>query len=231
MGSRDGLRNEQPVHRVVIPYGFWMGQTPVTQRQFAMFRPEHNSEFAGQPDHPVEKVTWHDSVAFCQWLNSHPAVQLPPNYIADLPTEAHWEYACRAGTTTDYYSGDGEAALRQVGWFDEEWGIGSTHPVAQLPHNNFDLFDMHGNVFEWCRDHWDSNAYRRRWDGITPDEACRVAELYGDAEYRVQRGVSWSLSAGRCRAAYRNWSWAGGSLRNFGLRACLVPSPIKPDSQ
>ena len=151
---------------------------------------------------------------------------------AHLPTEAHWEYACRAGTRTDYYTGDGEAALREAGWFDGN-SEGSTHPVGKLAPNDFGLYDMHGNVWEWCLDRWDESAYRRRWDGITAEDTFALNEKHGDqneannnwGENRVLRGGSWIYTADWCRAAYRDRYRAGNSFWNFGFRVCLVRSP------
>lgn len=116
MGSRGGQPNEQPRHRVVIPRPFYLGKFPVTQEQFACFQPEHRNQFHGMPNHPAELISWHDAQAFINWLNG--LQTLPANHIARLPCEAEWEYACRAGTETEYYSGDGEAALKEAGWYD-----------------------------------------------------------------------------------------------------------------
>ena len=245
MGSRDGYSIEQPVHRVIIPYGFWLGQTPVTQEQFKIWTDSedyakrfkdkpHKNHFDGQPDHPAEELTWRQATAFCNWLSELLKCNNPfPSDIelCRLPYEAEWEYACRAGTDTDYHTGDGEAALREAGWFDGN-SKSQTRPVGKLAPNLWKLHDMHGNVWEWCADRWEANAYRRRWDGITPEETFLLNERCGDkddssayGENRVRRGGSWVNSAGRCRAAFRIWVRAGFSFRNSGLRACLVPQP------
>ncbi len=233
MGSRSGYPDEQPVHRVVIPEGFWMGQTPVTQRQYAVFRSEHGNGFPGNPGHPAEDMTWHDAVAFCEWLLER--LRSSDGYpegmgCVRLPWEAEWEYACRGGTESDYHSGDGESALRRVGWYDGN-SNNSTHAAGSKSNNAYGLYDMHGNVWEWCMDRWDESAYRRRVDGMTAEETFQLAQRHGDEEARVLRGGSWSGTAGYCRAAFRGWRWADDFLRIDGLRACLVPSPIQSTGQ
>ncbi len=232
MGSRGYRATEEPIHRVVIEEDFWMAQTPLTQAQFAAWTSsegiEHKNRFQGKPDHPAESMTWHQASEYCDWLTKKFDDQFPSEpRFATLPTEAHWEYACRAGTDTEYYSGDGEAALHQSGWFDDT--SSSTHPVGKLRPNDFGLHDMHGNVWEWCLDRWDKEVYRRRWDGITVEETFRLNEEFGDQggdPYRLLRGGSWLVTAVGCRTAYRIWGRAGFSLRFVGFRVCLVRSPI-----
>jgi formylglycine-generating enzyme required for sulfatase activity len=229
MGSRYGSTNEQPVHRVVIPEGFWMGQTAVTQRQYALFQSEHQNDFSGNPDHPAESMTWHDAVAFCEWLSER--LRISDDYpegmgSVRLPWEAEWEYACRGGTESDYHSGDGESALRGVGWYDDNSNY-STHALGRKGSNAYGLYDMHGNVWEWCMDRWDESAYRRRVDGMTAEETFQLTQQHGREELRVLRGGSWCLTAVYCRAAYRNRVRAVISLWLSGLRACLVPSPVQ----
>jgi formylglycine-generating enzyme required for sulfatase activity len=230
MGSRYGRPNEQPVHRVVISEGFWMGETPVTQRQYALFRSEHRNGFPGNPDHPAESMTWDDAVAFCEWLSER--LRSSDDYpegmgFVRLPWEAEWEYACRGGTQSDYHSGDGGSALRRVGWFGEPLNGGSTHAVGLKLSNAYGLYDMHGNVGEMCMDCRDGRAYRRRVDGITSAETFQLSQRHGDEGDRVVRGGSWFDSAELCRAAFRYWVRAVDSFRFNGLRACLVPSPIE----
>ena len=109
---------EQPVHRVGINQGFWLARTPVTQQQYAQCFPEHQNRFHGRANHPAESTEWHDARRFCQWLNEEIlATSQWRGWCADLPTEAQWEYACRAGTETEFYTGDGERALAQAGWY------------------------------------------------------------------------------------------------------------------
>ena len=116
MGSRGYSAWEEPVHCVKIPEPFWMAETPATQAQFALWtraeRIKHENHFKGHPEHPAESMDWQQAVAFCAWLAHVKAGELPEGFsLVCLPTEAEWEYACRAGTETEYYSGDGEAAL------------------------------------------------------------------------------------------------------------------------
>jgi formylglycine-generating enzyme required for sulfatase activity len=234
MGSRGYDASEEPVHRVVIEEDFWLAETPVTQAQFAIWTRElgidHKNHFEGHPTHPAESMTWRHANEYCDWLTAQHGSQLPIGHrFASLPTEAHWEYACRGGTCTEYYTGDGSVALRQAGWFAENWQAGSTHPVGELIANAFGLHDLHGNVLEWCLDRSDVEAYRRHWDGIEAMEAFVMNEQFGDqSEYnsRVVRGGSWDDSANGCRAACRLGFRAGFSYGFFGFRVCLVRSPI-----
>jgi formylglycine-generating enzyme required for sulfatase activity len=130
-----------------------------------------------------------------------------------LPTEAEWEYACRAGTTTDYYSGNGEGALRQVGWFDGNSG-GSTKPVGQLKANAWNLHDLHGNVWEWCSDRYGKYAQSSKDDPQGPTSGSS----------RVLRGGGWDDSAENCRAAYRFRLTPTFTDYFLGFRLARVPS-------
>ena len=242
MGSRGYDDREEPVHLVKIPEPFWLAETPVTQAQFALWtRAEaikHENQFKERPEHPAENLSWHEAVSFCAWLSREKTGQFLEGYTqAGLPTEAQWEYACRAGTNTEYYLGDGEAALAEAGWFGEELDEGSTHPVREKRVNHFGLFDTHGNVWEWCQDVFDRNAYRKRTDGWTVRE-WTVADAGDDAVYwrdddrksgknqiRVLRGGSWADAADRCRAANRDGDGPDGLLRIIGFRVCLVRGP------
>jgi formylglycine-generating enzyme required for sulfatase activity len=135
MGSRGYYAEEEPNHRVRITEDFWMAETPVTQAQFAIGTQaagiDHTNHFDGRADNPAENMDWHQAVAYCAWLTETKSPTFPAGFsTAALPSEAQWEYACRAGAETEYHSGDGEEALARVGWHDEEWGVGSTHPVC-----------------------------------------------------------------------------------------------------
>ena len=221
MGSRGVDRYEEPIHRVEITQSFYLGTYPVTQAQFAIWRPEHKCGFPGRPNNPVEEVDWHEANEFCQWLNDKFRDQFPANYSAGLPTEAQWEYACRAGTDTEYYVGDGDAALTTAGWYDGNSNR-ETQPVGRLKENAFGLFDMHGNVWEWCADAWDEAAYKKRVNGV-----CDPLVVGHDNAYRVLRGGSWNVSPGVCRAAYRGGWWPDNRDWIQGFRVCLFlgPSP------
>ena len=202
MGSRGYSLDEEPIHRVVISEPFRMGETPVTQAQFAVWTasadyerwfaenkdkldegagPHRNYFTGGDPAVlPAEQLSWHEAGGYCEWLTS----RLPVEQWAGLPTEALWEYACRGGTDTDYWSGDGEAALAEVGWYQEN-SSQQTHPVkAKNRPNFFGLYDLHGNVWEWCRDVFDPEAYLPRPDGV-PDPVAtsgtvEVPQIYRD---------------------------------------------------
>lgn len=226
MGSRRLRYNEEPRHRVVIPQPFYLGTFPVTQEEFACFRPLHKNGFPQNLRNPVEKVNWDDAKEFLHWINKH--MRLSLKYEARLPCEAEWEYACRAGTETEFHSGDGEGALREAGWYT--WNAGhSTHPVGMLQGNPWGLYDMHGNVWEWCDDVYDANAYAKRGDGWvarpwTQWDAGEDAEVYdADLADRSMRGGSWNYTFDRCRAEVRGWRPTLDRNWHQGFRVLLSP--------
>jgi formylglycine-generating enzyme required for sulfatase activity len=229
MGSRGYYNEEEPVHKVCITQPFWMAETPVTQAQFALWTRsegiEHKNELEGKPKHPAENMDWRQAQEFCRWLTWTKLQEFPEGCgIACLPTEAEWEYACRAGTETEYYTGDGEAALMEAGWFNEDLDSGLTHAVAARTPNNFGLFDMHGNVWEWCHDVWDGAPYRGRVDGVenpgwqerSNEWNIDIETLKEDNRDRVLRGGSWDKS---CQGLP-----VGVSLRELACRSLQVPS-------
>ena len=236
MGSRNGHPDEQPVHRVRFEQGFWLGRTPVTQRQYGLCFPEHENGFPNKPNHPAESMTWNDARHFYHWLtkNRLPASEFP-GWIADLPTEAQWECACRAGTETDYYTGDGEQALARAGWYSgnangrthEVWQPGREESDFKVP-NAFGLFDMHGNVWEWCRDIWRTKEYRFHAGRQSVCLGIEGSLIQGDEGWRSIRGGFWGGHLSACRSAFRVRVGAGGSNRNLGFRVGLFPGPLCP---
>jgi sulfatase modifying factor 1 len=216
-----GYNWEKPQHEVIITRGFWMGETPVTQAQWQTVMDENPSHFKG-PQRPVERVSWQDSVNFSRKLN-----ELLPGLHAALPGEAQWEYACRAGTQSAYHDGSPstqpegkDPALDKLGWFNQN-SDGETHDVKRKDANAWGLHDMHGNVWEWCHDAWDENAYAKCHDGIKNPE---TIDTDGGA-YRVVRGGSWDYQAQDCRAAIRGGAHPGDRDYDLGLRLSAGQEP------
>ncbi|MCC6231313.1 MAG: formylglycine-generating enzyme family protein, partial [Verrucomicrobiales bacterium] len=170
MGSRGEYVDEEPAHwvRVGGEEGFWMGETPVTQAQFRVWtkkaRVSHGNAFSGADDLPAQNMDWRMATQYCAWLTERCRDQIPTGWRVCLPTEAEWEYACRAGTETEYWSGDGEEALERVGWYEQNSEM-RTHAVGEKAGNGWGLKDMHGNVREWCHDVWREDGYRWRVEG------------------------------------------------------------------
>ncbi|MBM3327732.1 MAG: formylglycine-generating enzyme family protein [Calditrichaeota bacterium] len=187
MGSNDGYENEKPVHRVEIK-SFYMMTTEVTQAQWRTVMGDNPSCFKGD-DLPVEYVSWSDCQEFIKKLN-----QRDPGKGYRLPSEAEWEYACRAGTTTKYYTGDSESDLARAGWYYGN-SDSKTHPVGQKQPNAWGLYDMHGNVWEWCED-W----YHDTYNGAPGDGRAWTSPA---GTYRVLRGGSWIDGGRYCRGAFR----------------------------
>lgn len=190
---------EQPVHSVHIT-SFAIGKYPVTQRQWTLVMGHNPSHFPGRDDQcPVDSVNWHDAQAFIHRLN-----QLT-GHAHRLPSEAEWEYACRAGSTGQWCFGDGESQLPDHAWYDGNSG-NRTHPVGEKKPNAFGLYDMHGNVQEWCEDHWHDDYQGAPTDGsawVTARKRSRVLRG-GDAGYSATS----VRSASRARIApdFRHWS-------------------------
>ena len=221
------VSDEGPQHRVVISQGFWLGETPVTQQQWravvqaakASELPARPSHFKDKPQHPVESVNWHQSVQFCQQVQA--VLQSAQQFR--LPTEAEWEYACRAGTSGAFHDGSActdpfgrDPALERLGWFDGNSNR-SSQPVRQKKPNGWGLFDMHGNVWEWCRDAPRQYSSEPQVDPVG-------SETSGAS--RVLRGGCWDDLAGDCRAAFRNTNDPGDVWGYAGLRLSAGPGAL-----
>jgi formylglycine-generating enzyme required for sulfatase activity len=215
-GSR---HHERPQHQVTIPT-FYVGKYPITQEQWEAVMGHNPSKFRGAK-RPVEKVSWGGVVSFCQKLSE----KTGKNY--NLPSEAEWEYACRAGTTTAFHFGETITPdlVNYQGYYPYAWapkGIDrrETTPVGSFPPNGFGLYDMHGNVWELCQDRWHDNyngapSFGSAWDT-------------SGSPNKVRRGGSWDYDAVDCRAANRSYTNLGGdSNRNLGFRvAALLRIPV-----
>jgi len=189
MGSDDGDKSEQPVHEVEVA-PFELMTTEVTQEMWDEVMEENPSKFKG-PDQPVERMTYKEIRRFIVALNIK-----DPDYQYRLPSEAEWEYAARAGTTTEFPFGNDAVGLDYFAWFKEN-SDGTTHKVAQKEANGFGLFDMLGNVFELCVDTWYDD-----YEGAPSSSAARLGRSHPDAP-RVLRGGSFASSAGNCSPATR----------------------------
>ena len=197
--------NEGPVHHVNIGKAFYMCKYEVTQKQWRAIMGDNPSYFKGD-DLPVERVSWVDVQEFIKKLNEKEGTD---KYR--LPSEAEWEYACRAGTSTRYSLGDSESKLGDYAWYWDN--SGGTHPVGQKKANPWGLYDMHGNVREWVQDCWHSDYNGAPTDGSAWVVACKYV---GAA--RVIRGGSWINNAGSCRSAFRIHVVPRGCARYVGFR-------------
>ncbi|MEO8609371.1 MAG: formylglycine-generating enzyme family protein [Chloroflexota bacterium] len=158
MGREDAVTPVDPFDadehqfELTITKGYWLGQYLVTQAQWQSIMAHNPSKFSElSPDCPVENINWYQAKSFCEALNRRFVGDLPPEYKFNLPTEAQWEYACRAGTQSKYYSGSTVEDLSRAAWHKGN-SSGHTHPVGQKDPNRWNLYDMLGNVFEWCYD-------------------------------------------------------------------------------
>nr|WP_271960234.1 SUMF1/EgtB/PvdO family nonheme iron enzyme [Rubripirellula sp.] len=210
MGDASGDDDETP-HEVTLTQPFKMGVHEVTQAQYEQVMKNNPSKFKGA-DHPVEMVSWDEAVEFCRRLSEVPAEKAAGN-VYRLPTEAEWEYACRAGTATKFNYGDDKSDLGDYGWYSEN-SDRKTHPVGSKLPNAWGLYDMHGNVWEWCRD----------WHGDYPSGSVTDPSGATSSSLRVFRGGSWYYIAEICRSAIRCRD--GPSLRydDLGFRVSLSPS-------
>ncbi len=190
--------DEGPQHRVTLTSGFRLGTTPVTRAQYGAFDPAHACP--GGPRHPVTEVSWWRARLFAAWAGCR------------LPTEAEWEYVCRAGAATRFWSGDGEADLARVGWYVGNSG-GSTHPVGEKPANPWGLYDMHGNVDEWTAD----------WHGVYVADAQTDPSGPPRGVDRVIRGGSFDDDARVARSAVRGWGHPADRDHWLGFRLAAPP--------
>ncbi|MEM9723702.1 MAG: formylglycine-generating enzyme family protein [Bacteroidota bacterium] len=238
MGSEEN-EQEQPIHEVQVA-DFLLGKYPVTNTQFARFLQVYGSDkvqdgeyegedmiyediwaiqkdgntwkpASGYETYPVQTVTWYGAYTYCQWLSEI------EGRVYRLPSEAEWEYAAREGGLSQGLKYAGSNKAKEVAWFDEN-GLGITHPVGLKLPNELGLFDMGGNVWEWCADHWRGNYH-----GAPKDASPWISG--GDSDLRVLRGGSWGNSGSYCRVSARNRF--NPNFRNdiVGFRVAGYPYP------
>ena len=188
MGSEKGQANEKPVHKVTLKKAFYIGKFEVTKEQWQAVMGANPSNLR-DPKRPVEIMTWNTCQDFVRKLSEKTGRKFA------LPSEAEWEYACRAGSTTEYCFGDAEASLGEYAWYKGN-SENMTHVVGQKKPNKWGLFDMHGSVWEWCEDVWHES-----YEGAPTDGSAWVEG--GDQRRRVLRGGSWYYTAQYCRSAFR----------------------------
>jgi formylglycine-generating enzyme required for sulfatase activity len=228
MGSRED-EHEQTIHRVTVT-PFWMGKFPVTQEQYEAIMGTNPSKFKGAK-RPVEQVPWPNAAVFCQRLSE----MLGNQYR--LPSEAEWEYACRAGTKTPFYFGEtittALANYRGTDWehdgktYPGNYGKGpqgqfreQTTPVGEFPANGLGLYEMHGNVWEWCADHW-----HKSYQGAPSNGSAWTNK--NDNDFRLLRGGSWHFNPRHCRSASRYYSNVRVENFNIGFRVvCDSPRTL-----
>jgi formylglycine-generating enzyme required for sulfatase activity/serine/threonine protein kinase len=223
-GEVEALETEKPQRRVTISRGFYMGMHEVTQGQYQAMTGAGPSSFKGSGRLPVESVSWADAEAFCSQMSKQ--VKRP----IDLPTETEWEYTCRAGTTTPFHLGsklNGDQANCNgnfpYGTTDKGKNVGKTVVVGSYSPNRWGLYDMHGNVWEWCKDYY--GPYEAIVKTIDPFQSLKQSE-----DRLVVRGGSWNSFAWKCLAAYRYGSSPDYRDYSIGFRACfrIVPGVADP---
>ncbi|QJB47071.1 formylglycine-generating enzyme family protein [Dolichospermum flos-aquae CCAP 1403/13F] len=214
--------NESPQHQVTVP-SFFMGKYPVTQAQYQAIMGTNPSFFKGS-NRPVECVSWNDAVKFCKLLSER------TGKTYRLPSEAEWEYACRAGTTTPFHFGETITTHLANYHYDNgndsyTYGVGNdsyiygngiegiTTVVGSFGvTNNFGLYDMHGNVSEWCQDNWHSN-----YKGAPTDGSAWLNNIISSSDEYLMRGGSWLFGSLTCRSAYRDSNFLDDG-NNIGFR-------------
>ncbi|MEB3338063.1 MAG: bifunctional serine/threonine-protein kinase/formylglycine-generating enzyme family protein [Leptolyngbyaceae bacterium] len=206
MGSND-YDTEKPLHPVQVP-AFYMGKYPITQAQYQAVMGSNPAKFQGQPNNPVGQVSWQDAQAFCQKLNQ----QTGRTYR--LPTEAEWEYACRAGSTECYCFGDNENYLGDYAWYTNN-SDRKTHPVGQKQPNAWGLYDLHGNVWEWCDDDW-HDSYGNKPEALKQNGSTPWSS--NDKSWKLLRGGSWLSFPWHCRSAYRGRHALASRSSRIGFR-------------
>jgi formylglycine-generating enzyme required for sulfatase activity len=218
---RGTLPADAPQHRVKITNPFWLGATAVTQEEYQRVMGSNPSKFPGDPKKPVEQVSWYDAVEFCRKLSGMTGENAAA-YRYELPTEAQWEYACRAGNLGPRYFSDRanplpmaieEKMLGEYAWCGD--ARGQTHPAGQKRANPWGLYDMYGNVWQWCQDWFDKDYYEKS----PTDEP--VGPPGGAA--RVRRGGGWDSPPSHCRSAYREGIAPKDRSGGLGFRVCQIP--------
>jgi formylglycine-generating enzyme required for sulfatase activity len=220
--SELGRYQNEVQHQVSISRDYYLGATEVTQAQYEELMGENPSYFQGErvdgggARNPVELIFWDDAVEFCKRLSELPE-EKKAGRIYRLPTEAEWEYACRAGSKTSYCFGEDTRLMEQYAWYSQNSNV-QTHPVGEKKPNAWGLYDMHGNVWEWCSDRY----------GEYPKASVTDPLGYPQGYGRIFRGGCWSSSGLECRAAYRYWDFPSFRRDFFGFRVALsIPTTTK----
>ncbi len=217
----NGSTSTQPVHSVTISQSFWMSETEITQAQYQAMMGSNPSYFSGA-NLPVEQVTWHNARAYCAALTAQEqaAGNVPAGMEYRLPTEAEWEYACRAGTVTEFNVGSALFCGQAKFWYSyhSNGSCNSSSPVnvGSYAANAFGLYDMHGNVWEWCLDSYAGYSGASQTDPFVTGGSGRV----------VRGGSWWDSFSGGCRSAFRYNRSPGNSYFGVGFRAVLAPVPV-----
>ncbi len=247
-GWRACVKSEAPRHKVILTQPFYIGTTEVTQSQYERITGQNPARFGKNTTdkrtaekingldtstHPVELVSWNEAADFCVKLSQQE--QLKPSYFRTddnvvnlngngyrFPTEAEWEFACRAGTTTKYWIGDRADQLATVGWIGANSG-GRTHAVAELPANPFGLFDVHGNVWEWVEDAWVPTVYRRFAEQPVIDPIVRSSV----GSSHPLRGGYWGSVAPSCRSASHHADYPIARYDLLGFRVALSVDSVR----
>ncbi len=205
MGSEKGHANEKPVHPVTLTKPYYLGKYEVTQEQWQAVMSKDHSLFKAARN-PVDYASWDDCQQFLVRLNKKLS-----GWKASLPTEAQWEYACRAGSSTRFYYGDDEARLAEYAWYADN-ADGTTHPVGQKKPNAWGLYDMVGNVWEWCSD----------WYGSYRAGAQENPQGPRSGLSRVLRGGAFDIVGAGLSSSRRSGLMPGGHCNCYGLRIVLL---------
>lgn len=221
MGSANNFFSEAPIHEVTIGKPFYMGKFPISQRQWADVCGQNPSQFDSSDQHPVDSVSWLDATHFCELVTRSTGRRVR------LPSEAEWEYACRAQSTSEFFfSTEGpfpddasvphrvRCELHKFSWMDEN-SRETTHAVGVKEPNDWGLHDMIGNVWEWCEDHWHDSYVG------APSDGRAWLEPNPQRPLRCLRGGAWDMNAFRCRSTYRSWDWEHLATSRFGFRVCV----------
>jgi formylglycine-generating enzyme required for sulfatase activity len=221
MGSGNQFFSEAPAHRVKIRPGFLLGRYPITLGQWLAVMGENPSAFGDSPDRPVDSVSWQQAAEFCRRLGDQ------SGHGVRLPSEAEWEYACRAGTSADFFFGpwgpfrddsevpwEAQEALCEYAWFNLNSGDG-TRPVGLKRSNPWGLHDMLGNVWEWCADVWHDDYVG------APDDGSPWVAGEEQQPRRCLRGGAWDMNAFRCRSPYRSYDHRELATNRFGFRVAV----------
>ncbi len=226
MGSTTGEKDEQPVHKVHITYPFWIGKYEVSQKEYDAVM-DMNPSFNRNPKKPVSNVSWFQAVEFCSRLNSKRCKKIPKQYIYRLPTEAEWEYCCRAGNSSEFNFGNNPSMsykyanfcdvsnTNKLPWQDKTQNdrFNKLAPVGSFLPNAWGIHDIHGNVWEWCLDNFGE------YIGEIQTNPCGSENGFT----KVLRGGSWYHGVKGCRSANRDGVDPGSNDKDFGFRIVLAP--------